>query len=403
MKNHLTVTSICISLFISFYRSEAAVYEYQYTPPSNVDPTGFADYRIFIPDDPEMIKGVYCYIPGFEGSSLEIVDDADYQNYVEEKNMALMGFRMLGQYTSNIAGVSLWSGEALIQALVKLAQLSGHDELEYSPLLFSGHSAGGQFAYHFTQWKPERVIAFVTMKGGYHSLSDAGDAIYVPGYLFTGEEDNDYRITNLTTIFETNRSRGALWALAVEPGAAHSRVSDDILHSFFDQIVPLRLPETCPENAIPELSNIEESSGWLGNRDTYVIKSYDEYMEDKTTACWFPNEKIADEWRKFVKGLPFSQINILNQSNPDRFILRQNFPNPFNPVTTIQYQLPCPGQVILNLYNPAGQKIRTLLDEYQQEGKHQFNLSVRGLSSGIYFYRLQFDRYLETKRITLQK
>lgn len=81
--------------------------------------------------------------------------------------------------------------------------------------------------------KPERVIAFITIKGGYHSLSLAGDAIKVPGYMFIGENDLDYRITNLTTIFETNRPMGALWTLAMEPDAGHSRVSYEIIHSFF--------------------------------------------------------------------------------------------------------------------------------------------------------------------------
>lgn len=101
-------------------------------------------------DHHNKIKGIYCYVPGWQGNSLTIVNNSYYQNYVKEKNLALMGFRMLGAYTNNYLGVSLWSGETLMTALKQLSILSGHSEIEYSALLFDGHSAGGQFSYHFT-------------------------------------------------------------------------------------------------------------------------------------------------------------------------------------------------------------------------------------------------------------
>lgn len=420
MKRYLRTFPILIIIQFLFYSlCMSEIYEYQYTPPESVDPSGFVHYRIYIPDSTHVLKGVYCYVPGWQGNSLYIVNNLNYQRYVEEKDFALMGLQMLGDYTNYYTGISLWSGEALINALKQLSLLSGHSELEYSALLFNGHSAGGQFSYHFTQWKPERVIAFVTIKGGYHSLSPAGKAIRIPGYMFIGENDLDYRIINLTTIFETNRSLGALWTLAMEPNGGHGRVSEEIIHSFFDQIIPMRLPETMPKDTIPQLTEINEEIGWLGDRETYLIDAYPEYTGDKSRACWFPNEKIAIEWQYFIQGIPITNINIIINHMPERIQLSQNYPNPFNSSTNIKYYLPKPGYVTLKIFNTTSQEIKTLVNGYKQAGVHEITWTAEALSSGIYFYRLQVgdpsinflrlrsgqtgQGFLETKKLILQR
>ncbi len=405
MKDYFKIVSFCffVLLFSIQSQSLAAIYEYQYTPPASIDSNGFAHYKIYIPDNIDTIKGIYCYLPGWQGSSLNIVDDSLYKEYAEEKNMALMGFRMLGAYTNYELGISLWSGEAFINALDTLSVLCGHPEIKYSALLFDGWSAGGQFSYHFTQWKPERVIAFVTIKGGYHSLSPAGDAIHVPGYMFIGENDLDYRIINLTTIFESNRPLGALWALAMEPDAGHERVSFEIIHSYFDQIIPLRIPVVIPTDTIPTLIEIDEEIGWLGDRETYIIDYYPDFTGDITKACWFPNEIIAEQWRNFVQGLPITNIGHTIQTLPEEIILYQNDPNPFSLSTNIKYEIKGSKRVTLKIYNQSGQLIETLLDELQTTGKHEIIWQPKGLPAGIYYYKLQAGGCSETKRLILRQ
>ena len=71
----------------------------------------------------------------------------------------------------------------------------------FLPFFINGYSWGGQFGYHFTKWLPERVVGFITQKGGYHDTTNAGDAIEVPGLMLIGENDLPYRIENLTEIF----------------------------------------------------------------------------------------------------------------------------------------------------------------------------------------------------------
>jgi len=79
---------------------------------------------------------------------------------------------------------------------------------------------------------------------------------------------------------------------------------------------------------------------------------------------------------------------------PERFALEPNYPNPFNPSTTIRYQLPESGSVHLEIFDVVGQKVRTLIAEVQPAGMHQVlwdsrDDSSRPVAAGVYFYRLQ--------------
>ncbi len=86
---------------------------------------------------------------------------------------------------------------------------------------------------------------------------------------------------------------------------------------------------------------------------------------------------------------------------PASFSLSQNFPNPFNPSTTIQYSLPKAENVTLKIYNLLGEEVRTLVEDYQQAGKHSVQFNASNLASGIYFYRLQAGSFVETKKMVL--
>lgn len=79
----------------------------------------------------------------------------------------------------------------------------------------------------------------------------------------------------------------------------------------------------------------------------------------------------------------------------------QNFPNPFNPSTTIHYQLPKSSEVELSIYNLLGQKIETLISERQQSGKHQIKWDATGFPSGIYYYMIQAVEFRQVKKMVL--
>ena len=93
---------------------------------------------------------------------------------------------------------------------------------------------------------------------------------------------------------------------------------------------------------------------------------------------------------------------------PDKFELMQNYPNPFNPTTTLKFSVPEATHVVLRIYNVQGQEIRTLVDnhldasyyEVKWDGTDSFGNQV---ASGIYFYRIQAGKFVESKKMTFLK
>lgn len=104
-----------------------------------------------------------------------------------------------------------------------------------------------------------------------------------------------------------------------------------------------------------------------------------------------------------------TQIEIGNlKPVPDRTSLSQNMPNPFNPSTTIEYQVAEAGQVRLAIYNLLGQEVRVLVDARNEAGHYTANWDGkdqlgRQVASGIYLYRLQAANFSATKRMMLLK
>jgi hypothetical protein len=86
---------------------------------------------------------------------------------------------------------------------------------------------------------------------------------------------------------------------------------------------------------------------------------------------------------------------------PTQFMLEQNFPNPFNPSTSIDYALNQSGIVTLKVYNLLGQEVRTLVNGFQNAGSYHATFNAQGLSSGIYFYRLQSQNIIQTRKMIL--
>jgi photosystem II stability/assembly factor-like uncharacterized protein len=88
---------------------------------------------------------------------------------------------------------------------------------------------------------------------------------------------------------------------------------------------------------------------------------------------------------------------------PSVYSLQQNFPNPFNPSTTIRYSLPQAGMVSLKIYDALGKEVKTLLNEDKEAGYHQITFDAGNLASGIYFYTLKAGNFVSTKKLTLMK
>ena len=88
---------------------------------------------------------------------------------------------------------------------------------------------------------------------------------------------------------------------------------------------------------------------------------------------------------------------------PIGFALYQNYPNPFNPITHITYSIPQKGLVTLKIYNIVGKEIKTLISESKQKGTYTFSFDASDLVSGVYFYKMTFGKFTQTKKMVLMQ
>jgi photosystem II stability/assembly factor-like uncharacterized protein len=105
-------------------------------------------------------------------------------------------------------------------------------------------------------------------------------------------------------------------------------------------------------------------------------------------------------WRRSLSEIITGVENKAGRT-PSRYELHQNYPNPFNPATTISFSLPTKSFVSLKVFDVLGKQVSSLASEELSAGTHSKTWNAVGLSSGVYFYRLQAGTYSETKKLNL--
>ncbi len=121
---------------------------------------------------------------------------------------------------------------------------------------------------------------------------------------------------------------------------------------------------------------------------------YHDYNDDGSIAG------IRAEYPEFGTSVA---LNNPTEVLPTAYNLEQNYPNPFNPKTVISFALPNAGQVKLVVYNVLGQEVATLVDQHMEAGNHTAEWEASNFSSGVYFYRLNAERYTQTLKMMLLK
>jgi len=97
------------------------------------------------------------------------------------------------------------------------------------------------------------------------------------------------------------------------------------------------------------------------------------------------------------------QFDVHQSSNPNKFTLNQNYPNPFNPSTTIRFTIYDLRFTSLKVYDVLGKEVATLIYEEKPAGNYEVEFNATILPSGIYFYQLKTDGFVETKKMVLMK
>jgi flagellar hook assembly protein FlgD len=120
--------------------------------------------------------------------------------------------------------------------------------------------------------------------------------------------------------------------------------------------------------------------------------------------------QIGEDWEFYpdicyvafdsAHGMITNEIAV-EEKNPIQFKVRQNTPNPFNPSTTISCTVPEKGNVTIEIFNVAGQKVKTLVNGTMSAGEHSVRWDGSGCSAGVYFYKVKAGKFERTMRMTL--
>ncbi|MFC1540902.1 DUF3160 domain-containing protein [Candidatus Latescibacterota bacterium] len=176
---------------------------------------------------------------------------------------------------------------------------------------------------------------------------------------------------------------------------------------------PLNIYVIAPVNGVPTLTK--------GGIFSYYEFAQPLASERLTDEEWWEiqnsdNAKEMPEWSEsFLVGESTLQtgsrnyepnhyeVTSVEENNQPEFSLLNNVPNPFNPSTVIHYLLAESGRIQLKVYNISGQLVSILIDDWQAIGAHSIEWTPKGLSSGIYFIRLQQNNQIETIKVLYMK
>jgi hypothetical protein len=271
----------------------------------------------------------------------------------------------------------------------------------------------GEFYYRITDGNLSD-IAKVTV------LADCGCSIECIGTL---DESNKI---NRSTIQQDTLELGLIRRFrdeVMEPSYHGSRYVDMYYETTPEILYILLIEEpglaaqavTMVELLQPAIRNILDGDGTepITQTQTNAIESF--FANLSAAGSTSLQELIDEEMQRLGPlenyiGMPISDVifqtmvtNVEDEQHkvPTQFGLEQNYPNPFNPSTSIQYQVSSISQVSLKVYDLLGREVAELVNEEKPAGTYEVTFDASGLSSGVYYYQIKTDSYLETKKMLL--
>ena len=143
-----------------------------------------------------------------------------------------------------------------------------------------------------------------------------------------------------------------------------------------------------------------EAIGFVAGNGTSTDANYYTFTDDAfTTHSVFYRLKQLD----FDGSFSYSDALEIFPKTPQKTILHTNYPNPFNPVTTIAFELPVEGDISLTVLDVTGRIVARLIDDALPAGRHEAFFDASELASGIYFYRLKTKQSTQTRAMLLSK
>jgi hypothetical protein len=109
-------------------------------------------------------------------------------------------------------------------------------------------------------------------------------------------------------------------------------------------------------------------------------------------------QRAIQEYQSNFASMTYTPPPAIPIANYELF---QNYPNPFNPTTTIRYGIPEDGNVTIEIFDILGQRVKTVVNEFQRTGRYEVRLNSTGLASGVYIYQLRVNEFITSKKMVL--
>lgn len=272
----------------------------------------------------------------------------------------------------------------------------------------------GSYTYKFYSWTgaytpnwtlgSENMVMEVTISGG----TGFGDFILVSGEAsITGSDPNWYveSFDGLTdgTSTEVYQSNATNVPLPVELTSFTASTNNNIVNLNWQTATEVNNYGFDIERTVVE-THSDASLQWekigfvKGSGNSNSPKSYNFTDKNLTSTKFKYRLKQIDIDGKFEYSNEV-EVEII----PAAYSLSQNYPNPFNPITSIKFELPQASKVTLNVYNILGEQVVNLINENLEAGFHSVPFNASELPSGTYIYRLQADKFVQTKKMILLK
>lgn len=202
--------------------------------------------------------------------------------------------------------------------------------------------------------------------------------------------DTTYMNTMLNTSQPMNPSYGYLWWLNGK-----------------SSYIPPGTPDSFPGPIAPNAPNDMFAAAGANGQFICIVPSEDLIMVRVGNANQqnlVPLDFLNEIWGNLNRVMqPTTGISHDNAVLPEATILEQNYPNPFNPTTTIRFQIDKGQHVQLAVFDITGSRVETLVNNFLSPGAYSIDWDAGSYTSGVYFYQLQTDELLETRRMILTR
>lgn len=268
-------------------------------------------YYCWLPADMGTARTIIVHQHGCtrEGDAKQMVTDLQWISLAKKWHAAFIAPSLTtGSNCGNWNQIGNGSGNAFLMALDTLARRSGHPEIRTVPWALWGHSGGSMWITAMAGKYPARVAVGVAQACG-TEVSNVPEALKIPILHHNGKND----ICHNDGYFSNGRSKGALWAHAINPNpiwvtAPNSYSADIEGHAPHDlRMIAIPWIEAGLSARLPaeaggaQLAPMDTTQAWLGDKTTFAIAAEASFPGNKLAACWFPNQAFARIWKEYME------------------------------------------------------------------------------------------------------